>query len=146
MAIKFKDSKTPPALLSGEQRRFIIRALAKWNSPSEVARMVLDEFGITITRQLAQTYDPTRAAGVKLAPELKKYFREQREYFVKHLEEQPFAHRSIRLDELKKIYDEARDAGDRKSAIKALDSAGKEMKIMDYAPDADDDETNQGDE
>jgi hypothetical protein len=130
MVVKYKGNGKPATLLSGEQRIYVVRALAHWNSPSEVARMLLAEYGITVTRQCVQTYDPTSAAGASLSTELRKYFYDQRKRFVNGVQRQPLAQRSVRLEQLKKIYDEARDAGNAKLAIKALSEAGKEMKPL----------------
>jgi hypothetical protein len=142
MAVQFKKTKSVKDgnYLTGPQRRFVVRALAHWNTPTETARMLEAEHGKTMSRQSIAKYDPTCHAGHSLSPDLKKLFHAERERFVKTIEEQPLAHRSVRLEQLKKIYDEARDAGNAKLAIKALSEAGKEMKPLDYVADDDEDE------
>lgn len=142
MAVTFKPKgtlKKDKTQLTGAQRRFVVMALAHWNSPSETARMLEKEHGVTLARQSIAKYDPTCMAGRCLSTELKKLFHKERERFVKNIEQQPLAHRSVRLEQLKKIYDEARDAGNAKLAIKVLSEAGKEMKPLDYVDDDEDD-------
>lgn len=128
------------AALTQPQRRYIVRALARFNSPTEVCRMVKTEYGLDIYRQLAARHDPTTEAGQTLGEGLKKLFYSTREQFVEQLEQQPLAHRAMRLDQLKKLYDAALDAGNPKLAVRILSEADKMMRPLEYEPlDADPD-------
>jgi hypothetical protein len=134
-------------VLNAQQRRFIVMALAKFNSPSEVVRMVKTEYDIDTYRQLIQRHDPTTEAGQSLGKGLKKLFFTTREQFVEQLEQQPLAHRSTRLHRLEKEYQEARDAANHKLAVRILGEAEKMMRPMEYEPlDPDADEQGAGDE
>lgn len=138
MSVKINSSSSgsgTKAVLTGAQRRWVVRALARWNSPQEVARMVLKEFGVTITRQSVQQYDPTTDSGKGLAPALKKLFFSTREDFVQNIEQLPLSHRAVRLDRLEREYQAAVDAQNPKLVVRILDTAGKEMKPLDYVPD-----------
>ena len=65
-------SETEP--LSDEVKYFIVQKLACFGTPSEVAKDVKDEFGIVISRQRVQLYDPTKKAGADLGAELRAIF------------------------------------------------------------------------
>jgi hypothetical protein len=47
-----------PTALTDEIREFIVRGLARYESPSQVAAAVKATFGIEISRQLVHTYNP----------------------------------------------------------------------------------------
>lgn len=113
-------------------KRHIVRALACFDTPSEVVRQVREQFNMQITRATAQRYDPTKAAGETLSEELRILFFDTREHFVEELEKLPLAHRATRLRRLESVYDEARDKSDRKSALAALALAAREMEPFEY--------------
>ncbi len=118
-------------------KRHVVRALACFDTPSEVVRQVREQFNVQITRASAQRYDPTRVAGETLSEELRTLFFDTRERFIEELEKLPRAHRATRLRRLESVYDEARDKGDRKSALAALALAAREMEPFTYADDDD---------
>lgn len=118
-----------------------MRALAQWNTPSQVAAMLLAEYGVTINRSSVQAYDPTSVAGASLSHELKKLFESTREHFVKHETALPMSHLALRQNERWKLYQLALDKGDLKLAARMLEGATKEMQVMHYDPDTDEDGT-----
>lgn len=67
--------------LSDDARRFVVTELACWQRPSAVAKAVKEQFGITVTRQAIERYNPYRAAGSNLTPELKTLFDDTRSKF-----------------------------------------------------------------
>lgn len=91
--------------LSYEQKYFIVQQLACRETPTEVARSVKEEFGITITRQAVQAYDPTKWAGRDLSAELKQLFEETRKQFDADIDAIPIANKAYRLLVLQKIID-----------------------------------------
>ncbi|NPT33450.1 DUF2280 domain-containing protein [Paraburkholderia xenovorans] len=113
-------------------KRFVTMCLARYDSPTEVAQRVRDEFNLVVGRSTVARYDPTRAAGAELCEELRTLFRQTREAFADELEKLPLAHRATRLRRLESVYDEARTKGDRKSALAALALAAKEMQPFEY--------------
>lgn len=114
-----------------------MRALACFDTPSEVVRQVREQFNVQITRASAQRYDPTRAAGETLSEELRILFFDTREHFVEELEKLPLAHRATRLRRLEFLYDRASESGNLKAALGALALAAKEMAPFTYADDGD---------
>ena len=59
------------ARLKKEVQIYIVRSLAAFNTPTETARLVQEEFKIEVTRQKCEAYDPTKRAGQDLSAELK---------------------------------------------------------------------------
>ena len=55
------------ATLSNEVKAFIVQALACFDTPSQVAAAVREEFGIEVTRQKCEAHDPTKRAGKDLS-------------------------------------------------------------------------------
>jgi hypothetical protein len=137
MAIKIEktDSKTSLTMV---QKRFVVRALAKWNGPTQTARMLQQEFGVVLDRQGIAKYDPTTDTGSGLSPVLRKLFFQTREQFVKHHEQEPMSHLSVRLHRWEQLYQQALENGAPKLAARILADADKSMKTMDYVPDDDD--------
>lgn len=124
-------------------KQFVVMCLACFDTPTETQQKVRQEFNVATSRQAIQKYDPTKAAGEKLGGELRTLFFATRERFIDQLEALPLAHRTARLRKLESVYDEARDKGDRKSALAALALAAKEMQPFTYADDGDNPEGEQ---
>lgn len=113
-------------------KRFVTMCLACFDTPTETQQKVRQEFSVVVSRQAVHKYDPTRVAGETLSEELRTLFFDTRERFIEELEKLPLAHRATRLRRLESVYDEARDKGDRKSALAALALAAKEMQPFEY--------------
>lgn len=98
------------------QRRFVVRALARFSSPSEVAREFAEAFpGDEVpSRQAIWCYDISKAANRdKLSPELEELFWSSRKQFEAEVEHLPIANKAARvasrqrrLDKLQEIIDE----------------------------------------
>ena len=77
-AEKPKREKLPAAA-----QRFIVSHLARFETPTEVARAVKEEFGRKVTKQNVEYYDPTKQASEQgLSEQLKELFWETREKFL----------------------------------------------------------------
>ena len=83
--------------LNNEIRTFIVQSLACFDGPSTVVKAVQDEFGITVTRQWIETYDPTKRAGKDLAPKWCAIFEETRVAFLEDTSKIGISHRAVRL-------------------------------------------------
>lgn len=89
--------------LNDEHKAFLCQRLAVYDSPKEAAEALSTEYGIQITPQSAQHYDPTRYAGRNLAKKWATVFTETRERFKKKLEDEiPLANQSVRVKKLAK--------------------------------------------
>ncbi|EXT02838.1 hypothetical protein J791_3936, partial [Acinetobacter baumannii 44895_8] len=62
------------ARLNKRVKLYIVRSLATYETPSETARGVQEEFGITVTKQQCEAYDPTKKTGQDLSEEFKTEF------------------------------------------------------------------------
>ena len=70
---------TRPGKLTREQKIYVVRRLAAYDRPAEIARDLKKRFGIEITRQAIMQYDPTK--GSECAEEWAELFRAlRREY------------------------------------------------------------------
>ena len=85
------------ATLNQKHKLFIVRSLAQWNTPTETVELVRQEFGITISRQQCEAYDPTKRTGQNLSKALADEFYKTREQFRKNTDEMPLANLAVRL-------------------------------------------------
>lgn len=86
-----------------EVKRYIVVALACYDSPTTVVDGVKEEFGLTLTRQAIEVYDPTKHAGRSLGKVWRKMFEEERAAFKKATSDIPIAQRSFRLRALHRM-------------------------------------------
>lgn len=113
--------------LDDKVKRFIVRALAHYDTPTEVARQVKEEFGLDIGRQQVQSYDPTKALGKSLAADLRKLFEETRASFVDEVEKVPIAQRAFRLRKLQTMLERAEARNNHALVATLLEQAAKEV-------------------
>lgn len=110
-----------------EIKRFIINALAAFDSPSQVAASVEEEFGYKVSRQAVEGHDPTKHAGRKLSKKWRDLFEVARATFIAEATQVPIAHRSTRLRVLHRMVQVAERKGNFAMASKLLEQAAKEM-------------------
>lgn len=89
--------------ITDEVKAYIIQGLASFDTPSQVVEAVKAEYGLTITAQNVQNYDPTKYAGRKLAEKWRVMFEKARKAFVDDATSIPIAHRSTRLRALQRM-------------------------------------------
>src|ERR1044072_7321849 len=89
----------PVSKLETEHKRFIVKMLAVYESPSEVKAAVKETFQIDVSLQQLQHYDPTTVAGADLERNLKKLFTETRKKFDEK-EVVPLSKKNVRLKRL----------------------------------------------
>jgi len=107
-------------------KRRIVEHLACYCTHSEVAELITNEFGISLTSRHVRAYDPTsfQFAG---SDRWIEYHRTVRERCDRELGEIAIAHQAYRLRQLQQIHDRARNCGDYALALKILEQAAKEM-------------------
>lgn len=115
------------AKLTDAHKRFIVQALACWDTPSQVAEAVRDEFGLDVPRMQIAQYDPTKVAGAKLAKKWTDLFEATRKRFREEVAEIPIADQAFRLRALGKIYERHISRGNVVGAAGALEQAAKEV-------------------
>ena len=118
------------AKLNEAAQRFIVQALACYDTPSQVAEAVKEEFGLEITRQQAASYDPTKAMGKTLARKWRDLFNETRDRFRKEVAEIPIADQAYRLRQLHRMVQEAMKRKNIVLAASLLEQAAKEQGGM----------------
>lgn len=113
--------------MTDEVKAFVIQGLASFDSPSQVAAAVNDEYGIQMTPQAVQSYDPTKYQGRSLAPKWKVMFDNARKAFIEDSSGIPIAHRSTRLRALQRMAQAAEKAKNYPLAASLHKQAAEEM-------------------
>lgn len=113
--------------IADEVKRFIINALAAFDSPSQVAAAVKEEFGVEVSRQAVEGHDPTKHAGRKLATKWRDLFEASRAGFIAEATQVPIAHRSTRLRALHRMAQVAERKGNFPLAAQLHKQAAEEM-------------------
>lgn len=98
------------AKLTDEVKTFIVQRLACYDTPSHVAAAVKEEFGLIVSRQQVQEYDPTKR-GKAPAKRWVALFESTRERFKDTIDEIPIAHTAVRLRRLDRMAVKAEDKG-----------------------------------
>lgn len=118
------------ATLNDAAKRFIVQALACYDTPTEVSAALKEEMGIDAPRTQVAQYDPTKAAGAKLAKKWRDLFEDTRKRFRETVAEIPIADQAFRLRALGKIYDRHMQRGNVVAAAAVLEQAAKEAGGM----------------
>lgn len=114
------------AKLTEAHKTFIVQALACWDSPQDVADALKAEFILDVHRSQVAQYDPTKAAGQKLAKKWRDLFEATRKRFRQEVAEIPIADQAYRLRQLGKIYERHLSRGNVVGAAAVLEQAAKE--------------------
>jgi hypothetical protein len=114
------------AILSPQQKQFVVEQLAAFGTPSEVAKGLLEQFGVTVAPHVVAAYDPTRRAGQRCPALWKRRFLEAREDMI-HGKPSALASRSVRLQQREKMFRRAMEQEDFLLANRILDSIAREI-------------------
>lgn len=115
------------ATLKNEVKGFIVQALACFDTPSQVVEQVKQEFGVEISRQLCESHDPTKRAGVNLAVKWVTLFHDTRKRFREETAEIPIANRAYRLRALGRMAVKAESSKNMALTAQLLEQAAKEV-------------------
>ncbi|MFD1558672.1 DUF2280 domain-containing protein [Paraburkholderia silviterrae] len=118
------------ATLTDDVKRRIVQGLACYDTPSQVARAIKEEFGLSVTPQQCEAYDPTKAAGKGVGKKYRAIFEAARAAYLQDQELIPIAHRARRLRILDRMCNEAEARGNVKLTMKLLEQAAKEVGGM----------------
>lgn len=118
------------AALSNEVKAFIVQALACFDTPTQVAQSVRDEFGIEITRQQCEAHDPTKRSGRELAKKWQTLFHDTRKRFREETADIPIANRAYRLRTLGRVAEKAEGMRNLPLVLQVLEQAAKEAGDM----------------
>lgn len=115
------------AALSNEVKAFIVQALACFDTPSQVAAAVREEFGLEVTRQKCEAHDPTKRAGRDLAKRWVTLFEDTRKRFREETADIPIANRAYRLRALGRMVEKAESMRNLALTAQLLGQAAKEV-------------------
>ena len=115
------------AALKDPVKLVIVQALACFDTPSQVVDLVKQDFGLTITRQQASSYDPTKASGKNVGAKLRAVFDSTRAAFLEMKTQIPIAQQAFRLRTLQKELERAQQRGNSAMVSQLLEQAAKEM-------------------
>lgn len=115
------------AALNNEVKGFIVQALACFDTPSQVATAVREEFGIEVSRQQCEAQDPTKRAGRDLAKKWVTLFHDTRKRFREETAEIPIANRAYRLRAMNRFVERAETMKNIGLAMQILEQAAKEV-------------------
>lgn len=115
------------ARLNNTIKTAIIRALAGFESPTQVARAIKVEYGVDVSPQQVEAYDPTKRAGAGLSANLRELFLAERTKYKTDMDAIPEAHVAVRVRMLAEIANSAKDRGNFKIAMNALEGIAKEV-------------------
>ncbi|OTG79081.1 hypothetical protein B9T31_17400 [Acinetobacter sp. ANC 4558] len=96
--------------LKKEVKLFIVRSLAVFNTPTETVDLVHQEYGVKVTKQQCEKYDPTKRSGVNLSEELKTEFVLTRDDFLEKPQNIPIANLSVRLQRYEGMFQGTKNA------------------------------------
>lgn len=112
--------------LPDEAKRFVVQQLAMFETPSDVARSVKEEFGIEMSRQAVEAYDPGKRAGSALSQEFRELFAATRETFIADTASIGVTHKVVRLRTLARLIEKAEGRGNSVLVASLLEQVAKE--------------------
>ncbi|RON86765.1 DUF2280 domain-containing protein [Pseudomonas fluorescens] len=115
------------AALRDEVKAFVVQALACFDTPSQVVASVKETFGIDVTRQQCEAYDPTKYVGRSLNQKWKTLFEDTRARFREETAEIPIANRAYRLRAMNRFVERAESLKNIGLAMQILEQAAKEV-------------------
>ena len=114
------------AALSPEVKAFIVQALACFDTPTQIASQVKQEFGLDISIQQVSSYDPTKAIAKNLGQKWIDLFNTTRTRFQTELSDIPIANKAYRLRALNRMMTSAEKMRNRALAASLMEQAAKE--------------------
>lgn len=115
------------AALKDEVKSVIVKALACFDTPTQVSIAVKEEFGIDVPRQQIAAYDPEKYVGRSLSAKWKTLFYDTRKLFREEVAEIPIASRAFRLRALGRMAQQAEGMRNIALAVQVIEQAAKEV-------------------
>lgn len=115
------------AALRDDVKAFVVPALACFDTPSQVVASVKAEFGLEVSRQQCEAYDPTKYVGRNLHAKWKTLFEDTRRRFREDTAEIPIANRAFRLRALGRMAEKAENMKNMALTAQLLEQAAKEV-------------------
>lgn len=115
------------AALKNEVKTFIVQALACYDAPTEVATAVKEEFGLVVSKQQCESYNPTKYAGRSLSLRWRTLFEDTRAKFRDEVSTIPIASKAFRLRALSRMAQKAEGMKNISLAVAVIEQAAKEV-------------------
>ena len=115
------------AELNDDVKRFIVQALACYDSPKTISDAVLEEFEVSVPRMQVAKYDPTKVAGRNLSKKWRDLFETTRAAWREQSVEVPIANRVFRLRVLDRLAAKAERMKNMGMVSQLLEQAAKEV-------------------
>ena len=114
------------AALAENVKLRIVQALACFDTPSQVAKEIKAEFGLVVSPQQCELYDPNKRAGQKLSERYRQIFAETRKTFLEDTSLIGVSHRAVRLRTLQRLIETAEKQGNIGMVSQLLEQVAKE--------------------
>ena len=114
------------AELTEEQKTAIVIGLAHFKRPTDVVRMIRDEFEVETSVRQVIGYDPTRPA-FEGSDKWRVMFDAYRKAYVTEAQSVPIANQGFRLRKLQEMFEAAERKGNHVLAAQHLEQAAKEI-------------------
>ena len=118
------------AALKPEVKTFIVSALACYDTPTQVAEAVKEEFGLVVSRMQVSAYDPHKVQGKYLSKALRELFAKVRAEFDAEVTAIPIAKKTYRLRMLQKTVERAESRKNSALVLQTLEQAAREVGDM----------------
>lgn len=115
------------ATLKEDVKLYIVQSLACFDTPSEVAEAVKEDFGIVVTRMQCSAYDPTTVTGLRLGQKWVDIFNAARKEFLEEKTTIAIANKAYRLRELQKSHLYLKSKKNYVASNQVLEQAAKEV-------------------
>lgn len=116
------------ATLDSKHRRFIVRGLAHFKTPTEIKEEFEDAFSVEVSLPQIAYYNPNGAQGsAQLAQKWKDLFNESRQQYIEGVNQEPIAHQRYRLKKLQKGAEKFEAMKNFKGMAEILEQAAKEV-------------------
>jgi hypothetical protein len=109
-----------------EVKTFVVQQLACFETPSDVVKAVKEEFGIEVSRQAVEAYDPNKRAGAGLSEAWRQIFGATREAFLADTAAIGVSHKVVRLRTLARLIETAERRGNAVLVASLLEQVAKE--------------------
>ena len=114
------------AKLTDPMKLFIVQALACFDTPTQVANAVKEEFGIEVTRMQVSTYDASKSTAKDMSKKYRAIFNATREAFLSDIGTIPIANQAYRLRVLQRNLNKVDGQGNVAMVSQILEQAAKE--------------------
>jgi len=122
-----RDPAAAATRLTDLQKIYVVRRLAAYDRPREIAQSLARDFGVTITVNAIESYNPCLSAGRHLAQRWRALFAQAREDYLKSTAEIGVTQKAVRIRRRDRLALMAEEAGQFKAASDILDAIARDV-------------------